>query len=405
MPHYPYPRRHAVVYDPDYYYDYEEYAEHMADYYEDRFQHEMRARRAEYDHAMSSHRTVEPGPFIQPPTICGPGCQNLQHRIPIGGLPEGASLGKLHKIAAEEGICLSHEIGGCFNGGVCERNKYPDMAAICRELGYEISPTVGMCPRQALRIAAGLPAGLADGPLRSGVRFALGVPTWRGGRAEPEGHGQQQQQRGGAVSRAQEGSRRPATAREIDDIEDRGGGSRRPATRGSDDSEHYGGGPRDIEGPRRRRPRPRDSDLEDPIEPPGPSMRPSRLERPSGAGQRATYPDEIEEPDDLIEGIGALALDRPSYGNHGPGTARTTMARPDSEMERRRHPTDGNDNGLQRRGGRPSGNGAYSGGSAGNGTYSGTSSKGESSRGSARNGGHQQIVPRNFDFEDRRSRR
>ncbi|KAI4271133.1 MAG: hypothetical protein LQ337_006222 [Flavoplaca oasis] len=111
------------------------------------------------DSAASYDHYADGGP-LSPPTVCRSGCRNLSHRIPAGGLPEGATLGRCHQFAEEEGICLTHVEGGCFDHGICERLNHRIIIESCNELGYSGSDFDS--GRQVIRVAAGLPPGRAD---------------------------------------------------------------------------------------------------------------------------------------------------------------------------------------------------------------------------------------------------
>ncbi|KAL8811970.1 MAG: hypothetical protein Q9223_007404 [Gallowayella weberi] len=57
--------------------------------------------------------------------MCGAGvwcgqCLNPDHRMPPGAVRDGEPLGPLRQIAIEEGICLTHISGGCYENGACE---------------------------------------------------------------------------------------------------------------------------------------------------------------------------------------------------------------------------------------------------------------------------------------------
>ncbi|KAL8850800.1 MAG: hypothetical protein Q9221_004298 [Calogaya cf. arnoldii] len=110
--------------------------------------------------------------MLLPPTVCRGGCGNPWHTIPDGGLPEGVSLGKVHRAAAEENICLTHVAGGCFNCGTCEEQNRRVLRRTCnRRLvidgGNDGRDFTRL--RQAVRVAAGLPARTPDAnaPTRS----------------------------------------------------------------------------------------------------------------------------------------------------------------------------------------------------------------------------------------------
>ncbi|KAL8837840.1 MAG: hypothetical protein Q9176_005474 [Flavoplaca citrina] len=111
------------------------------------------------DSAASFDHYADGGP-LSPPTVCRLGCRDLSHRIPAGGLPEGAALGRCHQFAEEEGICLTHVEGGCFDHGICERLNHRIIIETCNELGYSGSDFDS--GRQVIRVAAGLPPGRAD---------------------------------------------------------------------------------------------------------------------------------------------------------------------------------------------------------------------------------------------------
>ncbi|KAL8765811.1 MAG: hypothetical protein Q9209_007215 [Squamulea sp. 1 TL-2023] len=161
----------------------------------------------EYEMVMRTRRQF--GSTIPPPTVCHSGCHNTRHRMPMGALPERAHLGHYHQCAADEGICLTHVTGGCFEGGICDRLNYCIGQATVTDLGC----SGDMHTRQLVRIAAGLPAGPAERPPPPGSRPTMGVPRYHG---RDEGYGGDRQRRGGAASRgrAQQGgpsgpSRRP----------------------------------------------------------------------------------------------------------------------------------------------------------------------------------------------------
>ncbi|KAL8807615.1 MAG: hypothetical protein Q9182_000599 [Xanthomendoza sp. 2 TL-2023] len=109
-----------------------------------------------------------------PPTICSAGvwggqCLNPDHRMPPGAVRNGEPLGPLHQIAIEEGICLTHIPGGCYENGDCEEMQDWSVSEVNYEQGY----TGDMDGRQALRIAVGLPPGPARSAPPPGVRNAV----------------------------------------------------------------------------------------------------------------------------------------------------------------------------------------------------------------------------------------
>ncbi|KAL8655241.1 MAG: hypothetical protein Q9226_003125 [Calogaya cf. arnoldii] len=93
--------------------------------------------------------------------------RNLSRSISSGSRPEGAPLGHLHRTAFEENIMLDHIEGGCFNGGICEDLYRRIVERTCEQLGYNNSDFT--CLREAVRVAAGLPAVPpdADAPTQS----------------------------------------------------------------------------------------------------------------------------------------------------------------------------------------------------------------------------------------------
>ncbi|KAL8783567.1 MAG: hypothetical protein Q9213_004557 [Squamulea squamosa] len=182
----------------------------------------------------------------------------------------------------DEGICLTHVAGGCFEGGICDRLNYRIGQATCTDLGY----SGDVHTRQLVRLAAGLPAGPAERPPPPGSRPAMGVPRWHGG---DDGYGGNRQRRGGAASggRAQQG------------------------------------GP---SGPRRR-PRGPDAYGEDDFG--------AEEQGPSGG---VVYPDEVEEPDDgPVSGLGGAPQGRrrraaADYGMSGRGPSPRTRGGPGMGM-------------------------------------------------------------------------
>ncbi|KAL9002032.1 MAG: hypothetical protein Q9180_009994, partial [Flavoplaca navasiana] len=197
------------------------------------------------------------GGALSPPTVCRSGCRNLSHRIPAGGLPEGATLGRCHQFAEEEGICLTHVEGGCFDHGICERLNHRIIIESCNELGYSGSDFDS--GRQVIRVAAGLPPGRADDTVD-----------------EPR-RGQMAAAHGGSGSRARQ---------QID---------QRPSGR------HHQGG---HEGSRRG---PRQPQYDDEVEEPRLPMR-GRADQEGyggasqGSSRGATYSDEFEDLREMVEG-------------------------------------------------------------------------------------------------------
>ncbi|KAL8749972.1 MAG: hypothetical protein Q9199_007356 [Rusavskia elegans] len=258
------------------------------DYYGYDYGYTMPAGRTDYENALPA--CYADGAPLSPPTVCHSGCRNLSHRIPSGGLPEGASLGGCHQVALEEHICLTHVAGGCFDGGICERlNQRITMETIAH-IGYPASSTAALSRRQRVRVAAGLPAGPAD-PLPSpppGMHAAQGVRERRGGHHEQWGYGQE---RGSAAPGSREGAplRRP---RGPDAFEDG------PVMRRGRGEGGLRGGPRE----------------------------------PSGG---FVLPDEVEE-DDMMEGNGPVDL-----GGRPHGSRRHEAARAGGTSRRVRGPEGG----------------------------------------------------------------
>ncbi|KAL8670361.1 MAG: hypothetical protein Q9168_005103 [Polycauliona sp. 1 TL-2023] len=114
------------------------------------------------------------GSPIAPPMVCRGGCTDLNHRIPRGGLPQGTSLGICHQLAEDEGIHLTHVEGGCFKDGVCERLNAKIIKNTLRGLDYRRSDFDS--GRQMVRVAAGLSPGPADEIPR--VQDRLWPPVW-----------------------------------------------------------------------------------------------------------------------------------------------------------------------------------------------------------------------------------
>ncbi|KAL8655242.1 MAG: hypothetical protein Q9226_003126 [Calogaya cf. arnoldii] len=153
--------------------------------YDRYYAHLVPVSRSEYERGMPpGYETYADGAPLPPPTVCHSGCNAVSHRIPAGGLPQGASLGKCHKIAAEERICLTHVWGGCFDDGICERLNTRITKETLGNLGYYAAD---MTPRQWLRVAAGLPAGPANGPPPTQTHTTPREPDTRPGRIEQGG--------------------------------------------------------------------------------------------------------------------------------------------------------------------------------------------------------------------------
>ncbi|KAL8873936.1 MAG: hypothetical protein Q9198_006952 [Flavoplaca austrocitrina] len=325
------------------------------------------------DSAASYDHYADGGP-LSPPTVCRLGCCDLSHRIAAGGLPEGATLGRSHQFAEEEGICLTHVEGGCFNQGICERLNHRIIIETCNELGYSGSDFDS--GRQVIRVAAGLPPGRADD--------IDDEPTYREmpatqGRNDPRARQIEQRpsrpdQRGG-----HETSRRgPREPQYDDDVEEP-----RQVTRRRHDEDGYGAGP---QGPRRG----------------------------------AIYSDEFKDPREMRGGTHLANRQPQRPRGHGHGASHTESSRHDEEMERRRrtereqrqiaqgrlaiegppglggrHPTE--DRHRSDRG--PTHGSSWS-GAQGN-----MRSMAGSSRSSGGRHGGQELVPRGYDFEGQGQRR
>ncbi|KAL8845771.1 MAG: hypothetical protein Q9221_009094 [Calogaya cf. arnoldii] len=164
--------------------------------YDRYYAHLVPVSRSEYVHGMPpGYETYADGAPLPPPTISHSGCNSISHRIPAGGLPQGASLGKCHKIAAEEGVCLTHVLGGRFDDGICERLNTRITMETLENLGYDATD---LYPRQGLRVAAGLPAGPADRPPPTRTYAAPREPDTRPGRIEQGGRSRDHHSAGSA---------------------------------------------------------------------------------------------------------------------------------------------------------------------------------------------------------------
>ncbi|KAL9632107.1 MAG: hypothetical protein Q9204_003935 [Flavoplaca sp. TL-2023a] len=323
------------------------------------------------DSAANFDHYADGGP-LSPPTVCRSGCRNLSHRIPAGGLPDGATLGRCHQFAEEEGICLTHVEGGCFDHGICERLNHRIIIETCNELGYSGSDFDS--GRQVIRVAAGLPPGRADDigdePPRREMPAAQGGSGSRARQIEQRPSGRDQH---GGQERSRRGPREPQYD---DDVEEP-----RQATTRRHDEDGYG-------------------------------------TRPQGPRRGPIYSDEFEDPREMRGGT-HLANRHPQRPR-GHGASHTESSRHGEEIERRRrtereqhqiaqgrlaiegppgmggrHPTEGRH--RSDRGPTP--------GSSRSGAQSSMRSMAGSSRSSGGRHGGQELVPRGYDFEGQGQRR
>ena len=313
----------------------------------------------DYGDSAASFDHYADGGALSPPTVCRSGCRNLSHRIPAGGLPEGATLGRSHQFAEEEGICLTHVEGGCYDHGICERLNHRIIIESCNELGYSGSDLDS--GRQVIRVAAGLPPGRADDIGDEPPRREMPATQRRNG------------------PRARQIEQRPS---------------------GQD---YYGSQERSRRGPR-------EPQCEDELEEPRlPMRRRADQEGYVGTSHRssrgATYSEEFEEPQEVREA--SAPTDRRSQRPRGHGSGLPQSSRHGEGMERRRlaiegppamggrHPTEG----YHR-----SDRGPTPGSSRSGGQSSMRSIAGSSRASGGRNGG-QELVPRGYDFEGQGQRR
>ena len=300
-----------------------------------------------YDYAVPAARYADGG-LLSPPTVCRSGCRDLSHRIPAGGLPPGATLGSCHQIAEEEGICLTHVEGGCFDNGICERLNHRIMVETCNELGY--TGRDFDCRSQVMRVAAGLP------PVRPSD-----VDEESPRRGMPAIHG-------GSGPRARQQTEERASRRD-----------------------HHGG----HEGPRRG---PREPQYDDEVEEPRQATRRRPYQdgygaMPQGSNRGAAYSDEIGYPRNSIEAHGST--DRRAQPSRGHGTSHAGSSRHGEGMERRRLAIEE----APDMGGRhPEGRRGYDRGQTSSSSRSGAQSNMRSMAGSSRpSGGRhggQELVPR-----------
>ncbi|KAL9001338.1 MAG: hypothetical protein Q9169_000229 [Polycauliona sp. 2 TL-2023] len=322
--------------------------------------------RPRYRHARPA--TYPDGTPLYPPTVCHLSCRSLNHRIPGGGLPEGASLGLCHQLAVEEGICLTHVGGGCYDEGMCEELNKAVVVETGLQLGYR--PRDFECERQQLRVAAGLSPGPPDDDARPG-RGAQG--------------GDSQQQFGSG-----------STGRDHHGISE---GQRRRLR----EPEAFEEGPVSPIG---RRPREPEDFEEEPIPSAG-RRREAGGFRPASQGSLGDtiYPDEVEEPEETMTmtRTGYAGPNARSQGGKGHGIA------PHAGMIGRNHDDPSRGPGNQRRGygiqppGQMMERRRAPNSMAGVGNTIGESSQSYGAHG-PRDQGHD-LVPRNYDFESARNRR
>ncbi|KAL9001339.1 MAG: hypothetical protein Q9169_000230 [Polycauliona sp. 2 TL-2023] len=150
MPYYP-PSDYYTTYPQSYY---DSYTGRV--HYEDDHLESYEA--IHHDYLGPTH--YEDGAPIAPPTVCHGGCIITTHRIPRNGLPQGTTLGNWFQIAKDEGICITHIGGGCWDGGDCDKFYRDNVCRTLLSLGYNDQDY--RCRRQMMRVAAGLPAGPPD---------------------------------------------------------------------------------------------------------------------------------------------------------------------------------------------------------------------------------------------------